>query len=80
MHPEIMRAINDQRGRELRERAHRGRLARMAIRSRRHGRDLPDDDFVVPAIPDYVDGSFHTDRAVGQVASEAGQAPAGHAA
>ena len=80
MHPEIMRAMNDQRGRELRERAHRGRLARMAIRSRRHGRDLPDDDFVVPAIPDYVDGSFRTDQAVGQVASEAGQAPARHAA
>ncbi len=52
----------------------------MAIRGRRHGRDLPDDDFVVPAVPDYVDGSFRTDRAVGQVASEAGQAPASHAA
>ena len=80
MHPEIMRAMSDQRGRELRERAHRGRLARMAIRSRRHGRDLPDDDFTVPAVPDYVDGSFRTDQAVGQVASEAGQAPARHAA
>jgi hypothetical protein len=80
MHPEILRQINDQRGRELRERAHRSRLVRTAIRSRRHGHDLPDDDFVVPAIPDYVDGSFSTDRAVGQVASEAGQAPAGHAA
>ena len=52
----------------------------MAIRSRRHGRDLPDDDFVVPAVPDYVDGSFRTDRTVGQVTSETGQAPAGHAA
>jgi hypothetical protein len=80
MHPEILRAINDQRGREMRERAHRSRLAKMAIRSRRHGRDLADDDFVVPAIPDFVDGSFHTDQAVSQVASEAGQAPAGHAA
>ena len=80
MHPEILRQLNAQRGREMRDRAHRARLVRMAIRSRRHGRDLPDDDFVVPAIPDYVDGSFRTDRAVGQVASEAGQAPAGHAA
>ena len=80
MHPEILRQMNDQRGREMRERAHRARLVRTVIRSRRHGRDLPDDDFVVPAIPDYVDGSFHTGRAVGQVASEAGQAPAGHAA
>jgi hypothetical protein len=80
MHPEILRAMNDQRGRELRERAHRSRLAKMAIRGRRHGRDLPDDDFTVPAIPDYVDGSFRADQAVGQVASEAGQAPARHAA
>ena len=80
MHPEILRAMSDQRGRELRDRAHRSRLARMAIRGRRHGRDLPDDDFVVPAVPDYVDGSFRTDQAVGQVASEAGQAPARHAA
>ena len=79
MHPEILRAMNDQRGQEMRERAHRSRLARMAIRGRRHGRDLPDDDFVVPAVPDYVDGSFRTDQA-GQVASEAGQAPARHAA
>ena len=80
MHPEILREINAQRGHELRDRAHRARLAKMARRGRRHGRDLPDDDFVVPAIPDYVDGSFRTDQAVGQVASEAGQAPARHAA
>ena len=80
MHPEILRQINIQRGQELRERAHRARLARMAIRGRRHGHDLPDDDFVVPAVPDYVDGSFRTDQAVGQVASDAGQAPARHAA
>ena len=80
MHPEILRAMNAQRGQELREIAHRSRLARMAIRGRRHGRDLPDDDFVVPAVPDYVDGSFRTDQAVGQVASEAGQSPARHAA
>jgi hypothetical protein len=80
MHPEILRAMSDQRGQELRERAHRSRLAKMAIRGRRHGRNLPDDDFTVPAVPDYVDGSFRTDQAVGQVASEAGQAPARHAA
>ena len=80
MHPEILRELNAQRGREMRDRAHRARLVRMVIRSRRHGRDLPDDDFVVPAIPDYVDGSFRTDRAVGQVTSETGQTPAGRAA
>ena len=80
MHPEILRELSAQRGREMRDRAHRARLAKMASRSRRHGRDLPDDDFVIPAIPDYVDGSFRTDRTVGQVTSETGQAPAGHAA
>ena len=80
MHPEILRAMTAQRGQETRESAHRSRLARMAIRGRRHGRNLPDDDFAVPAVPDYVDGSFRPDRAVGQVASEAGQAPARHAA
>ena len=80
MHPEILRAMNDQRGQEMRERAHRSRLARMAIRGRRHRRNLPDDDFVVPAVPDYVDGSFRTDQAAGQVASDAGQSPARHAA
>jgi hypothetical protein len=80
MHPEILRELSAQRGRELRDRAHRARLAKIAIRGRRHGRDLPDDDFVVPAIPDYVDGSFRTDRAVGQVTSQTGQAPAGRAA
>ena len=80
MHPDILRELSAQRGRELRDRAHRARLAKMASRSRRHGRDLPDDDFVIPAIPDYVDGSFRTDRTVGQVTSETGQAAAGHAA
>ena len=81
MHPEILRAMNVQRGRELRERAHRARLARM-IRSSRHARDLPpDEEIVIPAIPDYVDGSFRAERAAGQVATEAGQEPvARHAA
>ena len=63
MHPEILRELNAQRGRELRDRAHRARLAKIATRGRRHGRDLPDDDFVIPAIPDYVDGSFRTEGA-----------------
>ena len=35
MHPEILRELNDQRGREMRERAHRARLVRTAIRRRR---------------------------------------------
>ena len=81
MHPEFLRELNAQRGREMREQAHRARLARM-IRRSRHGRDLPpDEEIVIPAIPDYVDGSFRTEPAVDQVAAEAGQEPvARHAA
>ena len=62
MHPEILRELNAQRGREMRAQARQARLARMAIRNRRRGRYRPDeaDEFVAPAIPDYVDGSFRT--------------------
>jgi len=81
MHPEILRELINQRGREMREQAHRARLARM-IRSSRRGRArLGDDEIVVPAIPDYVDGSFRTEPAADQVATQAGQEPvARHAA
>jgi hypothetical protein len=81
MHPDILRELISQRGREMREQAHRARLVRMSRRSR-HVRDLPpDDEIVVPAIPDYVDGSFRTEPAVDQTATEAGQEPvARHAA
>ncbi len=85
MHPEILRELNAQRGRELRARAQQARLARMAIRSRRHGRAWPaapaaDEAAVVvlPAIPDYVDGSFRSEPAGHQAASETGQAPVAH--
>ena len=81
MHPEFLRELTAQRGREMRERAHRSRLVRM-IRISRHGRDLPpDEELVIPAVPDFVDGSFRTEPAVDQVATEAGQEPvARHAA
>jgi hypothetical protein len=65
MHPEILRELTAQRSRDLRERAHRAQLARAVSRDRRairRGARHPDeaDAFVVPAIPDYVDGSFRT--------------------
>lgn len=65
MHPEIMRELTAQRGRDLRERAHRAQLVRTASQGRRairrHARHLNEaDTFVVPAIPDYVDGSFRS--------------------
>ena len=81
MHPEILRQLSAQRGHEMQARARQARLVRMAIRGRRHGHELPDDDFAVPAIPDYVDGSFRTEQAAalpadpgpaaGQVSGEA---------
>jgi hypothetical protein len=83
MHPEILRELTAQRGREMRARAHQANVARMAIRIGRRRRSRPDeaDAFVLPAIPDYVDGSFRTAPADEKVASEAGQVPASrHAA
>ena len=81
MHPDFLRELNIQRGREMRDRAHQARLVRM-IRGSRRGRDLPpDEEITLPAVPDYVDGSFRTEPAADRVASEAGQEPvARHAA
>ena len=62
MHPEILRELNAQRTRELQDRAHQASLARTvsrALRALRRHTD-PADEFVAPAIPDYVDGSFRT--------------------
>jgi hypothetical protein len=80
MHPEILRELTAQRGREMRARAYQGRLARIAIRVGRRRPDQPDqaDGFVLPAVPDYADGSFRTEPASEAMASEASQAPAAH--
>ena len=65
MHPEILRELHEQRSRDLRQRAHRALLARTVRRTRqalrRNGRQGEADEFAVPAIPDYVDGSFRTE-------------------
>ncbi len=78
MHPEILRELTSQRGREMRERAHQGMLARMAgkaRRARRRGLSGPGEaELVVPAIPDYVDGSFRV-PADDQAASQPGRVP-----
>jgi hypothetical protein len=60
MHPEILRELSSQRGREMRDRAHQFAIVRIASRARRaRRRGLAEtDEFVVPAVPDYVDGSF----------------------
>ncbi len=74
MHPEIMRELIAQRGREMQARARQARLVRIAIRGRRRGRSRLDeaDGFVLPVIPDYVDGSFRTEPAAEREASTAG--------
>jgi hypothetical protein len=78
MHPEFLRELTSQRGREMRARARQAMLARTASRAaravRRAGGEA--DEFVIPAIPDYVDGSFHVPSADGQRTSQPGPVPA----
>ena len=80
MHPEILRELTAQRGHEMRARARQANLARMAIRVGRRRRSQPDeaDQFVLSAVPDYVDGSFRTEPAGQGADSGAGKAPAAH--
>jgi hypothetical protein len=82
MHPEILRELTSQRRRELQAQAHQANLARTASRASRHGAGTPGeaDEFVVPAIPDYIDGSFRTATAEDKAASQAGPVPAAHRA
>jgi hypothetical protein len=69
MHPEMLSQIIQDRGRDMRARAAEDRLARSlfkARRARRHAgteqhstaqHSTAQDGFVMPMIPDYVDGS-----------------------
>ena len=73
MHPDILRELHSQHHRDLQQRAHRAQLGRTVSRTlralRRGAGAAKADEFVVPAIPDYVDGSFRTtgDEAAAQV-------------
>jgi hypothetical protein len=60
MHPDILRELASQRGRELREQAHSATQARAARQAMRHGTGQA-DEFIMPDIPDYVDGSFQVE-------------------
>jgi hypothetical protein len=86
MHPEIARELTAQRGREMRAQAQQATVVRAASRLRRalrHGTGGSDGagELVIPAIPDYVDGSFRTSPADQNAASQPGQVPASrHAA
>ena len=80
MHPEILRELTSQRGREMRDRAHRSMVARTTSRiqrARRRGLAGPGeaDEFVAPAIPDYVDGSFGVPSAADKAAGRPGRMP-----
>jgi len=81
MHPEIARELTAQRGREMRAQARHASVARSASRLRRalrHGTGGLDraDELVIPAIPDYVDGSFLTLPTDENAASQPGRVPA----
>ena len=81
MHPEILRELSLQRGREMRAQAHQAMLGRMASRARRasrrrHRAPGEADGFIMPAIPDYVDGSYRA-APVDEPAGRPGRVPAG---
>jgi hypothetical protein len=81
MHPEIARELTAQRGREMRTQAQQATTARAASRLRRAlrhgtGRLNGAGKLAIPAIPDYVDGSFRTSPADQTAASQPGRVPA----
>ena len=74
MHPEILRQMIEQNTRETHARAHENRIARDLLRAlrsqRRNASAAGRDEYHIPAIPDYVDGSFiasQADSATGRV-------------
>ena len=77
MHPDLMREVVRQRTAERQEEARKSSLARALRKSlRQRGQAEAPDTFVMPAVPDYVDGTFRT----AENAEKAGkQVPAGRA-
>ncbi len=75
MHPYLMGEVIRQRTAERQEEARNGRLVRALRKTRRRGTGpaAAPDTFVVPPIPDYVDGTFRT------AGDTADQVPAGRA-
>ena len=72
MNPEILRQIASQQISDQRARARRDRVARTLARALRggHHHQAESDGFVAPAIPDFVDGTFH--ETADSVSAEAG--------
>jgi hypothetical protein len=76
MHPDLMREMVRQRTIERQEEARKGRLARSVRKAlRQRGRTETPDTLVMPAIPDYVDGTF---RATENAETGENQVTAGH--
>jgi len=63
MHPDVMRELANQRGREMRARAREAALARRIRKEMR--RRTAAAGFVLPRIPDYVDGTFRDTELAG---------------
>jgi hypothetical protein len=60
MHPDVMREVIRQRAAERQDEARRTNLARaLRKKMRQRNRAGVANIFVPPAIPDYVDGTFH---------------------
>ena len=75
MHPDVMGEVMRQRNAERQVEARQANLARaLRKRLRQRSRTEGQDTFVVPPIPDYVDGTFRTDENAGN------HAPAGRGA
>lgn len=63
MHPDVTRQLIEQRINDLQvvaRQVERGRAARKARRARRRGTNV--SARVLPAVPDYVDGTFAADK------------------
>jgi hypothetical protein len=86
MHPEIYRELISQRSQEMRAQAHRANLAKRVrwLRRTDQAGTAPagtPGGFVLPAVPDYVDGTFAAGPQGDLAASQPGQVPAArHAA
>jgi hypothetical protein len=69
MHPDVIRELADQHGRELRARARAAGAARLARRFRkephRRAAAAAKAEFVLPRISDYVDGTFRDPELAG---------------
>lgn len=79
MHPEMLRQISGYQIQDKLAQADRVRVAKAAAKSARSRKrhSVGSDSFEIPAIPDYVDGSF---RVADEAGAPSGQIPAARTA